>query len=991
MDEAQLRKLLNQPEEHAKLEFKREMYALKGQGSKKNWNEFIKDLIALANGNIGTANETGYLIIGAADKLSDDRTREIYDVGDINITKRQLLDRLDKYCDIPFQDLSCETSIINEKRIFIIAIPPSDYYYELEKDLDTKTKKFPEGSVLIRRHDGEKIYIASDKERARIRKDKKNRNSNESELYKQLTNYQYIETQVQGRKTSKLIKYYTDAFKPIHNISEEQQVILSWLQAALRRSKSIIEFDNSQIASQLIGRLSFLEDSEIKNLLGNIEELKEDQEACWLKPLSASLQTPVASLRHSIDEENKVIQAIAVNQRSSEIISALERQDLIAWDLNTGDYLRSWNENTAQINNIIVTPDDTKLISISDDYRLRVWDINNSDPLFSFEGHQAEINGTAITPDSEHLISVSDDKTLRIWDLKNSKACIREEVCNDAITSLTITDNGHCIAFSVDNAIHLLNIEHNTIEIIEEAHDSQITILTSFPKRNFIISASDDETLKVWDIDKKTCQKTLENYFIEEVNIIPDECLIVFSDDEKIVRVWKWETDNPETLDHDEKSVDTWTLASGGKQIITSKNQAIDVWDQENKLCMLSLRDHTDSVSEIIETPDGKHFVSTSQETIKIWDLLSRHELLLEEKHKSTVTSIKITPDGEHAISISDDNTLKVWQIRDGNYLHEFKADKQINDSIIKNQQVIFISDPADEPSFEGENDIFYIQNFLAENDKPVPFDNSQKHNGYISTIVYTPDNQYLISASLNNKKNLKVWDIETKTLYKNLLAHTDSVESLAINPEKEWLISASELRTVVWDLNDFKILYMFDGTSESLKQSNRSNNIQFFPKQDYRITENNSDLNIWNLSTGKILHTLREKDNAVTAIALSYDRKYLISTNNSNDLELWELGRDFPKYSTPAHNGPITSIVISPCDRYVVSTSEDYTLKVWSLEELLNQPVDEDSENGKGSYGQIATFTGDSEITTCAISPENIIVAGEKSGRVHFLELCGF
>lgn len=31
-----------------------------------------------------------------------------------------------------------------------------------------------------------------------------------------------------------------------------------------------------------------------------------------------------------------------------------------------------------------------------------------------------------------------------------------------------------------------------------------------------------------------------------------------------------------------------------------------------------------------------------------------------------------------------------------------------------------------------------------------------------------------------------------------------------------------------------------------------------------------------------------------------------------------------------------------------------------------------------------ISTFTGDSDITTCAISPENIIVAGEKSDHVH-------
>lgn len=56
---------------------------------------------------------------------------------------------------------------------------------------------------------------------------------------------------------------------------------------------------------------------------------------------------------------------------------------------------------------------------------------------------------------------------------------------------------------------------------------------------------------------------------------------------------------------------------------------------------------------------------------------------------------------------------------------------------------------------------------------------------------------------------------------------------------------------------------------------------------------------------------------------------------------------------------------------RRAISASEDKTLRVWDL------------EMGKTE----ATFTGDSGMWCCAVAPDGVtIVAGESSGRVHFL-----
>jgi WD40 repeat protein len=74
-------------------------------------------------------------------------------------------------------------------------------------------------------------------------------------------------------------------------------------------------------------------------------------------------------------------------------------------------------------------------------------------------------------------------------------------------------------------------------------------------------------------------------------------------------------------------------------------------------------------------------------------------------------------------------------------------------------------------------------------------------------------------------------------------------------------------------------------------------------------------------------------------------------------------------------HTSSVYAIAISPDGKYLISGSSEFTLKVW------------DWQTGE----VIATFIGDSAILCCAVAPDRLtIVAGEESGRVHFLQLEG-
>lgn len=167
MNEAELRTLLNQPE-NPKLEFKREFYQIHHkdqQVRRQQWGELIKDLLALANGNVGFAGKAGYLVIGV------DEQRHLYDCTDISINKQQILQKVNNYCQPHLPDLQIESIFIGGKNIIVIIIPPTPHLHETTQDIQTSNKRvFPAYTVFVR--EGDSIITASEAVREVIKKEK---------------------------------------------------------------------------------------------------------------------------------------------------------------------------------------------------------------------------------------------------------------------------------------------------------------------------------------------------------------------------------------------------------------------------------------------------------------------------------------------------------------------------------------------------------------------------------------------------------------------------------------------------------------------------------------------------------------------------------------------------------------------------------------------------------------------------------------------------
>jgi hypothetical protein len=123
----------------------------------------------------------------------------------------------------------------------------------------------------------------------------------------------------------------------------------------------------------------------------------------------------------------------------------------------------------------------------------------------------------------------------------------------------------------------------------------------------------------------------------------------------------------------------------------------------------------------------------------------------------------------------------------------------------------------------------------------------------------------------------------------------------------------------------------------------------------------------------GPLIRTLQGHTGSVNSVAVTSDGRYAISGPSGSTLEVWDLETGEETHTLKGHTDRVRSVAVTSDGRYAISGSSDRILKVWDLE----------------TGSAVATFSADGPLYACAVAPDNVtIVAGGKTGRVHFLRM---
>jgi len=202
-------------------------------------------------------------------------------------------------------------------------------------------------------------------------------------------------------------------------------------------------------------------------------------------------------------------------------------------------------------------------------------------------------------------------------------------------------------------------------------HDNQLYCVQFDEDK--IVSGSEDETMKVWDIASGKCLKTLKGHTSGVWCLQFWHDRLLSGSEDSTIRLWNLETGKCEHILNGHR-YGVWSLQFDDSLMVSgAEDQAIKLWDMNTLQCTNTLLGHKSDIWCLQFDAAQQMIVSGSgyeDRTLKLWDMRTGSCVMTMAGHLGAVNSLCVfyaSQSHPHCIlSGSADQTIKVWDRRMG-------------------------------------------------------------------------------------------------------------------------------------------------------------------------------------------------------------------------------------------------------------------------------------------------------------------------------------
>ncbi|KAG0167641.1 U3 small nucleolar RNA-associated protein 13 [Apophysomyces sp. BC1034] len=444
-----------------------------------------------------------------------------------------------------------------------------------------------------------------------------------------------------------------------------------------------------------------------------------------------------------------------------------------------------------------------------------------------------------------------------------------------------------------------------------------ITTMAVKPDGKHLVSASRSLQMRIWDLQKGECIRTLKAH---EAPII--------------------------VMDIDPSS----TLVATG-----SADATVKVWDIDKGYCTHNFKGHGGVVSAIkFHHFEGRWYLVSGADDcqIRIWDLQTRSCIAVLQSHVSVIRGVDFSADGRTLISGSRDKVVNVWDWK----AKKLKATYPIYETL---ETVGFLSKDSDMSAYDDkwqDSEVFYtagdkgvVRLWSLKTGELVLAQEPEKNSKHaISDVIYNEASQTL--SAITSDQNILIYSIPDQLKrIKQIVGYNDEVVDVAYIGEEDSHLAAAtnseQLKIYNVDTQDCDIVYGHNDMIICMDRS-RDGTVLATGSKDktariWKIDVDEEDSAKRYLCAGVCIgHT-----EAIGAIA--YSRKsnhFMITGSQDRTIKYWNL-RDMDLespdesfharslYTYQAHDKDINSICIAPNDKYFATGSQDKTAKIWNVD----------------------------------------------------------
>ncbi|MCU0289848.1 MAG: WD40 repeat domain-containing protein, partial [Acidobacteria bacterium] len=313
-------------------------------------------------------------------------------------------------------------------------------------------------------------------------------------------------------------------------------------------------------------------------------------------------------------------------------------------------------------------------------------------------------------------------------------------------------------------------------------HDYYVNSVTFSLSGNKILTASEDNTAKLWDSQGKLLYEFKHEKAVTSAVFSPDERTILTVSRDKVARLWNLQGQLLQTFPH-EKIVNSAVFSPDGRTILTaSDDNTARLWNSQGEL--LKIITHRSDVNSAQFSTDGSKVLTVSRD-LNAWLLDLQGKPL---KGLRPVNSADFSPGGKYILFVLFNNTLNLLNLADN------------TEKILKgfNRVIFQAAVTPDEKNIL----ISYLGGSVAMLDlNGQTITTFELHKDTVNSLVFSPDGSRLLTTSKD--RTAKLWEINGK-LIADLHLHKDSILAAAFSPDGSRILTASKDNTAkLWDIKD--------------------------------------------------------------------------------------------------------------------------------------------------------------------------------------------
>jgi len=252
------------------------------------------------------------------------------------------------------------------------------------------------------------------------------------------------------------------------------------------------------------------------------------------------------------------------------------------WDVVKAEKLRTVRPHDEIIASLAYSPNGQK-VAIGTWKRATIWTRASGNMRHAYGWLRSTIESVAFSPDGRLLVTASSDKDTWLWDVESATTLWKIEDAGASYDRVRFSADGmEIMSCGWDGLVRIRDASTGQQQSELAGHEGPVRSLEVTSDGGWIVSGSDDKTVRVWDFRSGKARFVLEHPDqVFSVDISPDDAVIASGCVDGKVRLWALcdgkllatLSDHTGPVRQVEFSSDGGTLASGGD------DQTIRLWN----------------------------------------------------------------------------------------------------------------------------------------------------------------------------------------------------------------------------------------------------------------------------------------------------------------------------------------------------------------------------------------------------------------------------